>query len=409
MYRTIGAVIFFIVLLSSTLACAEINFLPVFNFDLSGGESYFENEHSSFGGNLNVDFIPAIRLSKKTSLLPRYSFIYQGVKAAYELEDRDFLYQQSQDHLVSLRLIHKFTPKFKIKTEYAFKKEIARETKDENWGDGLYDYKNKYGSLELEKMFNGRRIPWTIRAGVGSYSVFFPNYKSLASKFGQELCGEQVFNTHDTEVFVSGEVFFNDRIYMNWGLNSLESRYNDQKIVTLSGEYINETRTDQIGSLSYGISYTPDHIYQTWGQAAEFRSRAQLNIKVKNRISNQNHYDTENLIYIAKYYDYQQVKITPSIRFQFLPSNNELNFTYGYSNKEYPERIAQSNDGNYSKEKILSQGNLYNITFLYILSKGLSLSVSGSFQRITSNMKYEKLYKYNYNTANYLVGISYEY
>ena len=47
--------------------------------------------------------------------------------------------------------------------------------------------------------------------------------------------------------------------------------------------------------------------------------------------------------------------------------------------------------------------------FAYPISPGFSFKVQANFLWARSNNTYEKTYAYNYRTANYLMGFTYEY
>src|SRR3989339_570266 len=88
-----------------------------YNIYSAGGNSYYEGNASSFGGNLGLEITPAIVFNEKRALLPYYSGDYQGIKSFVRLPEGGSLYQQTQDHLFSLKMLYKKSEYFKFKTK----------------------------------------------------------------------------------------------------------------------------------------------------------------------------------------------------------------------------------------------------------------------------------------------------
>ena len=74
-----------------SLSAAE--FIPVGTLALGGGASSFEGDESSKGLDLNATFVPALKFSDKTSLLPGLYVTYFGAKSVQELIGGGTLYQ----------------------------------------------------------------------------------------------------------------------------------------------------------------------------------------------------------------------------------------------------------------------------------------------------------------------------
>lgn len=386
---------------------AEIRVLPLVNADLSGGNSFFNGKSSSFGGNLSLDLVPVIRFSDKLSVLPRYSGKYTGSFVAMEIQDEGYLYQQIQDNIGSMKFIYKISDEIKFKTAGGYIKELLRETKDEQWGDGLYDYDSIYGETEIEKRFANSDLPFLIGAGYRFYTMRFPNYESLASKTTSytELIGEDVLDTDNNKIFVNSDIYLTRDMLSIWGYSYVQSKYLDQKIVTQTGGYSTEKRTDQIHTVKCNINYAVPESESK----KRYRKYLGMNLEYKLRLSNQNHFDTDAVQFIENYYSYYQLKCGPSITFKFIPSDLYLSFGYELSYKKYTDRPIQDTDGYYGEDKLSSSASSITLLVSYPLKPYLKTYLSGGYKKTSSDMEYETLYRYNYNSANYLIGISYEY
>ncbi|MFH1416236.1 MAG: hypothetical protein ABIH89_09170 [Elusimicrobiota bacterium] len=401
-----------IILLTIVLFPAEIpagvRILPLLNMDISGGNSFFEGEASSFAGNLHMDFVPVIRFNQRTSLLPKYTGIYTGTSVAMDIEDEDYLYQQSQDHSGSLKLIHKLSDRLKLKLSGGYITELLRETKDESWGEGLYDYDSTYGELEFEERFQ-TSLPFIIKAGYRYYTMRFPNYESLASEEDMELIGKNIFDTDNSSFFLKSDIFLPLDVHNRWEYSYNRSKYLDQKLVTDAGDYSEEKRLNQTHKLKCTLYYTLPESNSWRARRAGHKTYLRLFLSWKQRISNQNHFNTDVLTFISDYYSYTKLGIGPSVTVKFVPSNIKFYLGYEYSRKQYKERPVQDEDGYYEDDKFFSDTSIISLGIYYPLTKSLTLNLSGNYSDVRSNTEYEAYYSYNYSSANYLLGVSYEY
>src|SRR6185503_9073135 len=85
---------------------------------------------------------------------------------------------------------------FKIKATGGVRAEFLRETKDETWGNGLFDYRKYTGGLETEFDFSKKA---GTRFAYDYYMLTFPNYQSLESSqdptLSRELVGKDILNS----------------------------------------------------------------------------------------------------------------------------------------------------------------------------------------------------------------------
>jgi len=181
----------FIVCLFAVLNAAEI--ISVGEVSLTGGSSMYEGSSSQSGGNFNLAFVPAVKFNEKVSLLPGYYATYRGSKSVYELIGGGTLYQDMMSHNITLRLINKISPHTKFKVRAGYLLNYFRETKDEDWGEGLFDYSKLTGGIEIEKKtaFFEKFI-----LSLDILKVTFPEYASLASEqYGKEVYpGENILD-----------------------------------------------------------------------------------------------------------------------------------------------------------------------------------------------------------------------
>ncbi len=390
---------------------AKIEIVPLLDLKVGGGNSYFEEESSSFGGNFSLDLVPAIRFGRTTTLLPRYSAYYSGYRLAMEIEDEESLYQQSFDHTLSLKLIQEIFPDFKFRAECGQDTELLKESKDESWGDGLYDYDSPYTNFELEKKFPiGNGSSFLLGGGMRFYNITYPNYQSLASEIGLELMGKNVLDNKSADVFINGEIFWNSKYFTHWKFTHTRSDYDDQKIITSSAEYSDEKRNDRINNFAIGLNFNPDRKYYLgFEEDGYYKIYSGIDLVFKKKTSNQNHFDTEFLMFIPHFYSYNQVKLIPSVTFKFIPGNTNITLGCNFSYKNYPDRLAQNALGQYTDDELRSQSNSIMLNLSSPINERIYMDLGCSYKKTSSNMKYETFYQYNYSTADYSMGISYRY
>lgn len=80
-----------------------------------------------------------------------------------------------------------------------------------------------------------------------------------------------------------------------------------------------------------------------------------------------------------------------------------------FTHRTYDNRVIQAGDGSYLTDKLYLNELDYVLSYTYPLSRSLRLQLSSSLGKSTSNNQYEAVYKYNYHTANYQFGFTYDY
>jgi len=398
------------VTLYTCLAHTEIEFLPLASLQVLGGQYFFEKESASFGGNIYLDIIPALKFTDELSLVPTYSAGYRGTKNVTELVGGGTLTQQAMDHSLTLKFVNQITEDIKLKLKTGYKLELLKETKDESWGNGLFDYEKIAAGIEGEKKINKKLDSLT--GGYGFYKLKFKNYASLAEKeYGQELAGKigkNVLDSNAHEVYLYSNFVFTPDLQAKGDYSFTYKDFFDQKVVTSSGDYSKDKRKDQIHLLDLLVSYL-----QTYRE--RIRVVYALGLQTVVYQSNQNHYDAKNFKFVPNYYNYWEQGIKPEIVFYIGRLPYAVDFSYQFTYREYLERLTQDTNGNY-----LSNGGIH--TNISTISLGISypfgpkefigkisLRIQANYLISKSNMKYEKLYRYNYDTANYFLGINWEY
>jgi len=389
-------------------AGAAVKVTPVANLSILGGQYWMsESVPSSFGGNADLFFSPVLNFSPNIALLPIYSGSYRGTKSVRDLVGGGTLTQESQDHGISLKLVNKMKGNMKLKASAGYKLEYLKETKEEAWGQGLFDYTRMGFGVELEKHWkktNGR-------AGMDYYTMNYPHYQSLVTEGQFETsmdtttyseisaqAGTNVLNYTGMALFLEYARQMSPKVMGVIRYDVSMKNFVDQKTVQHSGAFSSELRRDLSHALSMGVNLTTPRVVLSFSDAVQFYD------------SNQNTFDTAKPQFIANNYDYFQNGIAPAITFK-LGSVDEpvkLSLLWDISWRMYTERLAQDAETDYKSDKISQLINTMGMSITYPLASALSAKLALNYSDSSSNMRYEKNYKYNYYTFNYFLGINWE-
>ncbi len=385
----------FLLFIALSLRVQAIELVPMASVELMGGGAYSGGEASSFSGNVEAEGILGLKLSESLSLLPRYKGCYEGVSSAKRLETGKHLFQQNQDHTLSLKLIDEIRPGLKGKLLTSYKKSLSVETEDESFGNGDYDYDQTGFGGEVEY----RSAPFDMTLGLNRYSACFPNYQSLASSFetetaGLENVGKDTQDYKTNELLAEIEAELRPGLFLNSSLLWTNKGFLDQSIPTESGTFSEEKRRDKIQELSLSLSHSG-------------KRKVEFSLDLLTNNSNQNHYDAEKSRFLPNFYDYRELTLNPSLTLYL--SSLDLSLSYSYTKKRYKDRPKQDTDGNYLEEKLYLKSQILNLCLSHPLTDRLFLKANASHKKSSSNMEYEEIYSYNYSSSSYLFGVGYEY
>jgi hypothetical protein len=396
------------IIIFSAVLKAETKVTPVASVDLTGGQYWVTGAApDKFSGNADVFFSPVINFSQNTALIPIYSGFYSSTKDVKELVGGGTLTRELQDHSLALKYVAKLGDNWKLKSRIGYKIEYLKETVDETWGKGIFDYTKMILGFEAEKGWE----KWTGRAGVDFYTMRYPNYQSLVLESGFQTsvdtttyteissqAGKDILDYDTLSLFIEGKRNFSEYVSGTIHNDISVKNFKGQKIVNNTGMFSETLRSDIVDYLTLKLRA------EAGGAAFELTDGIQYNR------SNQNSFDASGNppTFISDFYNYLQNSFMPSITF-YLGKNGKparLTLLWDITYRQYLERPAQSVAGNYMTDKVYQTTNTLGLTYIHPLSKNLSAKYSANYRDVTSNMKYEKNYLYNYYTFNYFIGIN---
>lgn len=383
--------------------------IPMGDFRILGGQYYFNTTPSSLSGNMSFTFVPAIKFNEKFTLVNTYMGSYKGSKEVNDLVGGGTLFQDSQNHLLSVKGVYAYLPELKFKLGASYRMEMLRETKNEMWGEGLFDYNKTNFGFETEYTYMKK---YSARVGIDQYALAFPNYASLESAqtadLGRELAGKNTLNSNNTMLSLKLGGNFGPvsqrvgQVKAEVSYGATAKAFPDQPLVLSDGNLSTDKRNDAYSLIGLGITSSFKTV-----KGVTLVPNVEYQLITNN--STQAHYDARKAKFTADYYDYSYTAITPALNFIVgtLPWAVTLSATTG--SQIYKERLVQDVDGNYTSDKIIVDEKIYGIGFVYPVAPSIKLRAIYNYVDSKSNMKYEKSYSYNYISSDYLMGFNLEF
>lgn len=390
---------------------------PVFNASLSGGQYFFLKQRGSLGGNAEVTAAGVAKLSERWSVMPMYAGSYRGTKGVDAGVGAGTLFQQQMDHGVSVTGIRSLEAStWRLKPSASYKREFLKETRDETWGRGLFDYEKIALGFEAENIY---KDPFSWRLGFDVFRVQFPHYESLESRsgvdpfgnpLGRELAPKKVLDTLNWQVSASGSrpwPMADPRYVFQGSYSVLYKSFLDQRLVDASGQFKNEGRRDVLQSFSGSIGRpTSLRLFDQDG-----RLDLSFAVNFAYNLSNQNTFDATFAKYLEDSYSYWSLGAGPaaSLSWGEMKTPSWTSMSLRWSRQTYRGRLAQSGEGVYGSSAQHHDRYVLAMAYGYPIAPQFTMTLRTNFLWATSNHHYQSGYAYDYRAVNYLIGVSYQY
>ena len=375
---------------------------PVTSATFFTGQSFFDGSATSVGGNADILVTPVVQFSDRWSVFPTYSGFYRGTQDIQSLAGGGRLFRDSTGHSLLIKDVHTLGH-WKLKPSVGGSFEWLREAKNEGWGQGLFDYRKANAGLEAE--FNSESMGGG-RAAYDYYQLAFPNYQSLESAqdptLSRELAGTDVLDNtnHMATVGIWTPLPGRGRLEMTGFLD--ERHYGDQPVVNDQGQLTSEERKDHLRNLGA-------HVVNLFPPLFGVRGEGSVGYSYGTQTQNQDHYDVKQSLFLANYYDFEEWRLSPQISARLNQDRVSVSLGGFYERRLYTDRPAQDTAGGYVNEKFYVTTAITRLGIAYSLTARTKLRLDGSLGWSHSNTNYEDIFRYNYRTAGYGVGFSYDY
>ncbi len=382
--------------------------IPMGNFEALGSYSDITNGKGLWGCDISGYFSPVVRLNEDNYLIPLYNGSYQRMRQYVSEEEGNLLYNTSQIHNGSLALRTNLNDKLTSRVTALATWSFLKETKDESFGKGLYDYQDLGGSWDMRYNISDIADKGKLNC-IGGLEYFhrkYPNYQSLIS-----LAAQTAPETHEKDF---NAIKFSTGLErkaiegLSWEFKpSLMLKYfTDKKLIHDDGVLdADKKRRDYVASAALNAAYP----------FAEGRWEIAVDNTLDYNHSNLDFYDTRNTaslsddIFTRNYYTYSSITTYPSLTYYYaLSRDKKLSIKGGYSflYRDYTGRKAQQSDGAYTDKKQKDTEHAFHLAISYPLTKSIAWVSTYDYTIAKSNQKYEKYYRYEYDVYQLQSGIS---
>lgn len=377
---------------------------PYLSVDVYGGQSFFsgDNESPVTGPNGAILFVPAVSFSEHFTLMPSVSARYQAVRDVQELAGGGFLTQEQQIYNGDVKGIWVLNERWRAKGRMGYKREFIKDTTDEPWGKGLFDYGRWGLGAEMER----RGETWrSLRWALDFSETAFPNFDPLTiDDFGAEIAaGDATLDFRSYDVTWEGERALGDKASLSLLLFGAARPFRQQAVVEETGLFTGGKRMDYyvFASAAPRVNLKERQFIWSWEPMVQF------NVSGAALLSNQNNYAADVNVFNPNYYDYREYTVGTDVNFR-VGGRATAGVGVGWTRRGYADRPVQSVDATFTDTAIWSETLRTRLSLGYPLGHGFSVSLQGAYEDAKSNMRYESTYRYNYSSSNYFLGLNYE-
>ena len=382
------------------------------SLDAMAGQYFYNGGAGAVNGYFNGNLQLLRSLGTDSGFYLDATGNYTGFKQVNELAGGGTLFQQSMDYSLGAKWIKRVEGGYSFMPRLGVHSQLFRETTDETWGKGLYDFWRTEAGLTWERKTRlGIGVPWTYQFTLDLYYTHYPHFQSLASQFGTEQAapdpGSRILDTVSTQLGYRSEFELPDFVSV-YGFYSIDFiSFNDQKVVDSQGQYLSALRSDSYQTLSVGASKRLNDL-DVFGRV---RPVVALSLIAADLFSNQNHFDADpsRLKFIGAYYDYWEARFDPSVNLTFLKTMTTARLGYEAALRFYTGRVTQNGDGSYTGDKLRQTSHSVFVEGTHPIWKGLCVKARGTWSAVSSNMDYQQTYVYNYHDYNYYAGLEWKF
>lgn len=393
-------------LLAAPLRGAE----TVLSGRLLGGRHLADGRSGSFSGQAAGSAGAAWASGERWTLLPVLSGSWSGVESALDTAGGTTLFSESMDHRAALKALYRpERGRWRLKPSVGWRARLLKETKDEDWLDGLFDHHTVDAGLDWDFRTRGGA---GVRAGYAFSRTLFPNYASLESgapadprgrPLARELAGRKVLDS-DAHLFTMAAWSPLPKGLRAEGRLGFEMRdWLDQKLVKADGQLSGETRGDVTTSFEATLSLDRE-------LRLDRTLTAGLDVSLTNTLSDQASFDPARGRFEPHHYDNTAWSLGPSAALRWgdarAPASVAGSLRVG--GRTWPHRSAREGSGAYTGEGLREDTVAASLDGRWPLGPGLALTARLERCWASSNDRYEAAYRFNRQATSFLFGVAFE-
>jgi len=394
---------------SSARAFGKDSVLWFLEGEFLGGYSQIEGKDGL--GSILSDWLvsPTLKLAERLHWINVYNGSYNRTSQVITQEEGGREADETQSHAVTTAFKYRLTDTWSLRPHFFTDWVFVKETQDESFGDGLYDYHNIGGGLESSWITSSSKEKEDeARLGFQFFKREYPNYQSLPFLFDPNGAAE----VNEKDFYGSkANLSFDSRARngWTWGLEtiSLYKDFTDKQTIDPNGIRTGDDRQDFAqyvnGTLSHALS-------------SEFSFHLDGQFIVN--FSNLDFYDTHNTLspadddFISDYYEYFSYTVKPSIVYRkALAEGKNLYASLGYNLNilYYPGRKVQDAAGRYQSANEEDFNHTFALRTSYPITNQISWVAVLNYTIANSNQDFEDYYLYTYNRWVAVTGLSFKF
>ncbi len=392
------------------LYAAQKQIVPIGSFQALGSFSDTDKGTDLWGYNFSGSYAPSVKLNDAQFLIPLYNGSYKRMRQYVTQEEGGRFYNTSQIHNLSVALRSQHDDEWASRVTGLATWNFLKETRDESFGKGLYDYRDFGASFDLRQTLTidetkQHNYSW----GIQYFRRMYPNFKSLLS-LATVTAAETDEKDFDAIKFSFGpEENVAQGIRWEFKPSLLLKYFTDKKLIGEDGVLkTDKKRKDYIiaGDLNCDWPFKEGR----WVLSADN--------SISYNKSNLDFYDSRDTltlsddVFTEDYYTYLSVFTYPYLTYYHpIGKDKKLALRGGYSFllRDYPGRKVQESNGAYATTDQQDKEHSLRLSSSYPITKELSWVSYFDYSWVRSNQKYEKFYLYTYNVYQVQTGISIEF
>ncbi|MBU4376880.1 MAG: hypothetical protein KKD29_05300 [Candidatus Omnitrophica bacterium] len=384
--------------------------IPIVDLTAYGTYSHADKGDDVWGASVFGTMAPAMKYNDDLYIIPLYSGSYQREKFFVVEEEGPLSTTEIQHHDLSMTAKYLLTEKVTISPTIFGGWDLNVESKDEGWGNGLYDYREMGSGSDFDYLvYDTSKGRIQLTSGAKWYIRQYPNYHSLIS-----LATPTAPEVHEKDY--NGIELSSGWKYTNLKNTSLDLKYIllmkyfiDKKVVDEDGILEGRRRQEYRNSIKLSALYSPapNKGFQ-YNYSSEFTCNT----------GNQNFYDSRGTavlsddVFTPRYYDYLGFDARPEISYIFVHKDKPvaiLSGGYNFLMRNYTSRKPQDADGGYKSGKQIDFEHIFKASMEIPVTKHVSWVTRYDYTLESSNMDYEQFYTYNYKLHRVMSGMSISY
>ena len=375
---------------------------------------------SIIGGNVTTALAPVVRFSDKLFFIGLYDGAYKKSKQVFAEDKGPRLSSENTRHSFTPTLRYVASPRVITNFSIFTTQSLSRETTDEDWYGGLYDYNELGVSVTLNYLITATaESQKSIKFLLQRFKREYPNFSSLLTECSDALCTSTVpiagreeneKDSYGTTLVLTysslKSVGFSYSASFSWSFKD----YMDKLVETddcLPAPSICFRGSDKQRDDSFSANIT---FILRPGSKFDYR----LTMSTEFKQSNQNFVEGSfpTTVYHDNYYSYVTLNLAPGLTYTYAFSETaklELGAAYSLSRREYNQRRARDGLGNVVGEKEIDWTHNLNMNAMYSINKHWSFGGIIDYNMARSNNKDERTFRYSYEILNLSLGFAYKY